>query len=110
MSDQYTPSIASAQAYLTTLHAETITRQDQEIVTLRRKLAQAQAMIVALSNQIRDLELDLTMMQPREVTATKKVSGKLTKTEQVRRLAVARGISVSTAWRRVQSGEEKLED
>jgi hypothetical protein len=34
----------------------------------------------------------------------------LSKTEQVRRLAAARGISISTAWRRVQSGEEKLED
>ena len=31
-------------------------------------------------------------------------------TEQVRRHAAARGISVSTAWRRVQSGEETLED
>lgn len=34
----------------------------------------------------------------------------LTKTAKVERLAAARGISVSTAWRRVQSGEEKLED
>ena len=34
----------------------------------------------------------------------------LSKTEQVRRLAAARGISVSTAWRRVQSGEEILKD
>lgn len=34
----------------------------------------------------------------------------LSKTEQVKRLAAARGISMSTAWRRVQSGEEKLED
>jgi hypothetical protein len=33
----------------------------------------------------------------------------LTKTEQVKRLAAARGISVSTAWRRVQSGEETLQ-
>lgn len=34
----------------------------------------------------------------------------LTKTEQVKRLAAARGVSVSTMWRRVQSGEEALED
>ena len=33
----------------------------------------------------------------------------ITKTEQVKRLAAARGISVSTAWRRVQSGEEVLQ-
>jgi len=33
----------------------------------------------------------------------------ITKTEQVKRLAAARGISVSTAWRRVQSGEEGLQ-
>lgn len=33
----------------------------------------------------------------------------LSKTEQVRRLATARGVSVSTMWRRVQSGEEILE-
>ena len=34
----------------------------------------------------------------------------LSKTAKVERLAAARGISVSTAWRRVQSGEEVLED
>lgn len=33
----------------------------------------------------------------------------LSKTEQVRRLAAARGVSISTMWRRVQSGEEVLE-
>lgn len=34
----------------------------------------------------------------------------LTKTAKVERLASRLGVSISTAWRRVQSGEEKLED
>ena len=45
-----------------------------------------------------------TLESPVTITPT------LTKTGQVKRLAAARGVSISTAWRRVQSGEEKLED
>lgn len=67
MSEQYTPSIVSAQAYLVTLHTETIARQEQEIAALRRDLTIARTTIMSLSNQVRDLELDLTFDQPRQV-------------------------------------------
>lgn len=110
MSEQYTPNIESAQAYLSTLRQETITLQSQEITRLRRDLAQAQATITKLGAYIRDLEIDNATSQPRQgyVGAPMLQLRGLTKTKQVEQLAVATGVSVSTMWRRVQKGEVAL--
>lgn len=101
MSDQYTSSIESAQAYLTALQRETITRQEQEIHQLKQDLSKARSTMSLLIAQVRDLETDLAMAQPRQLQEDPLIS---TKTQRVKQLAALHGVSEATAWRKVKDG------